>query len=86
MYDELIRDLLRTNAKRATRFISPKEIIRATRTVFRGKFERGNLELTITRGKPNFLEREKAKYLKTAVVGMTFYWYLPEKSKKLKRT
>lgn len=85
MYDEFIVSLLRTNARRVTNFISEKEIVRVTRTSFRGRFSRGNLELTITRGKPNFIEREKRKKLGKAITGMTFYWYLAQKKKNPKR-
>lgn len=58
MYDQLIEQLLSSKAVKATKFISEKEIIRAVRTSFKGKFLRGNIEITLTRGKPNYAERE----------------------------
>jgi hypothetical protein len=63
MYDMLIEVLVRSGAVKATKFISPREIVRVVRTKYRssGKFGGGNLELTVTRGKPNYTEREFIK-------------------------
>lgn len=49
-----------SNVKRAVKYISPKLIVRATRT---GKkaVRSGNIEITLTIGKPNYLEREFIK-------------------------
>ena len=85
MYDNIIKELLENGAKKATHFISNKEIIRVVRTSYGGKFSRGNLELTITKGKPNYAERELVKKWKQTKK-MTFYKYLPEKKKQPRRT
>lgn len=81
MYDKIIKEVLENGAKKATHFISNKEIIRVVRTSYGGKFHRGNLELTITRGKPNYAEREIAKKLGEHIKKMTHFKYLPEKKK-----
>ena len=66
-YNKVIEALLINKASKATMYLSPKEIIRVTRTRFTnpksGKkyFERGNVELTLTIGKPNYAEREFIK-------------------------
>ncbi len=55
--------------KQATKYISDKQIIRATRTTYKaykGKPDRGNIEINLTIGKPNFAEREFIKKLKKA--------------------
>jgi hypothetical protein len=64
--NSLIKDILTTKAKKATRFVSPKEIIRAVRTSYKGKtgkkgFDKGNIEITLTIGKPNYAERDFIK-------------------------
>lgn len=66
MYDQIIETLVATKAIKATKYISEKEIIRATRTRYGKTFSRGNLELTVTRGKPNYAEREFIKSCKKA--------------------
>jgi len=87
MYDKIIGEVLKNGAVKATYFITNKEIIRVVRTRYGNKFSRGNLELTITRGKPNYAERELAKKMEEEIKGMTFFKYLPKKKtlKKLKR-
>ena len=62
IYDELIQLLLDGNV-RATKYISPKEIIRATRSRYNGKFVKGNIEIVLTIGRPNWLERQFIKDL-----------------------
>lgn len=60
----VVRALRDSNAYRATKFVSPKEIIRATRRRFRhkGSVRRNprkvsNMELVLTIGRPNYQER-----------------------------
>ena len=85
MYDTLIETLVAAKAVKATKYISEKEIIRATRTRYGRSFSRGNLELTITRGKPNYLEREFIKACKNAKepfpIKKVQLKYLPSKKK-----
>lgn len=66
MYDTLIGTLVAAKAIKATKYISDREIIRATRTKYGTRFSPGNLEVTITRGKPNYIEREFIKACKKA--------------------
>lgn len=61
MYDTLINTLIENKAMKATKYQSPTSIIRAVRTRYGKSFHRGNIEITITIGKPNFLEREFVK-------------------------
>ena len=84
MYDNIINELLENGAKKATYFISNKEIIRVARTSYScygGKFSRENVELTLTRGKPNYAEREIAKKMGAQINKMTWFKYLPKKKK-----
>lgn len=66
MYDTLIENLVARKAARVTYYKDDKHIIRIVRTKYKYNrgFSRGNLELTITEGKPNFVEREFIKRTK----------------------
>ena len=62
-----ISTLLQTEAVKATKFISEKEIVRATRRTYNGKFNRrSNVEMSLTLGRPNFAERKFIKLCKKA--------------------
>ena len=51
-----------TQFVKATKYISHKEIVRAVRKTFRGKIlASSNAEITLTIGRPNYLEREFIK-------------------------
>jgi len=63
---DVIGALLDTKAIKATVFISAKQIVRAKRTTYKGKIEKGNIEITLTIGKPNFSERELIAKFKKA--------------------
>lgn len=64
---EAVEALLRTDSNKATKFISEKEVVRATRRLIGGKIAKtGNIEVTLTFGKPNFAERKYVKALKAA--------------------
>ena len=65
-YDKVIECILGNDEViKATKYISPKEIIRAVRKTLRSqnrKTRKGeNIEIHLTIGKPNFLEREFIK-------------------------
>lgn len=64
-YNEVIEAILSTGALKATKYISPKEIVRAVRKSYRfngRKVIKGaNMEITLTIGKPNYVEREFIK-------------------------
>lgn len=57
--------LIKTRARRAIKYISPKEIIRATRVRERGKIAKnGTVTIVLTVGRPNSIE---AKFVKNCV-------------------
>lgn len=58
----LLRAIDKPGVRQATMYLSPKEIVRATKRTFRGKIpRRGNVEVILTFGKPNYREREFIK-------------------------
>ena len=92
-YRQVIEAVLQDNVIKATRYISPTSIIRAVKKTykFNGRNPRreGNVEITLTIGKPNYAEREFIKLLKKAnepfpVKKMQLKLYNPKKNK-LKR-
>ena len=61
-YNEVIEAMLSGNVVKAVKYISPKEIVRAVRTRYHGKLRKvGNIEISLTIGRPNFIEREFIK-------------------------
>lgn len=54
-----VEKLLATKSHRAVRYLSDKQVIRATRPLVRGRIPRASANTTIllTLGKPNYLER-----------------------------
>jgi hypothetical protein len=64
MYDQIISELISSKAVKATHYQAAGKIVRAKRTTFKKNFGRGNIEITITIGKPNYLERQLAKRIK----------------------
>ena len=68
---DTVEALLRSNAMKATKFLSDKQIVRASRRTFGGKIHKvGNVEIVLVLGKPNYAERESIKLWKKA--GATF--------------
>jgi len=62
MFEELLAALIESKAVSATKYVSKKSIIRATRTLFRTqRFGTGNVTVTLTIGRPNGREREFIK-------------------------
>jgi len=59
--NEVIEAILGGGVIKATKYISPKEIIRAVRKTFGKKIVKGNIEIHLTIGKPNYAEREFIK-------------------------
>lgn len=83
--DKILRTLVDTGAWKATYFQSPKEIIRMT--VIGKRFKsRGNNDLHVTVGRPNYAERQYVKVLKKAKepfpVKKLWLKYPPKKGKK----
>lgn len=69
--EQVITAVIRTGARRATKFVSPTEVIRATRRLYRGRVSsKGQVELSVTIGRPNFAERKFIKACQKA--GETF--------------
>lgn len=62
---QLIKLTLNGSVIRATKYISEKEIVRAVRRTYGGKM-RGNAEIHLTIGVPNYQEREFIKKAKKA--------------------
>lgn len=61
-YSKLIATLIASKAHIATKYLSPKEIIRATRVLCKGRIDlRHNTEIVLTIGRPNYREREFIK-------------------------
>ncbi len=72
-YNQVIEAITNSSVPviKATKYISPKEIIRATRKLWGKKIVKGqNIEITLTIGKPNYAEREMIKLCQKA--GETF--------------
>lgn len=60
IYQKVIDSLLNASALRATMFIDPNLIVRATRRKYNNKFNK-QVELVVTIGKPNVRERKFIK-------------------------
>lgn len=57
-YNKVCDAVLQENVVKATEYISPKLIIRAVRKRYGKKIDkRGNVEIYLTIGRPNYLER-----------------------------
>lgn len=61
---EVLTTLINSKAKTATKYMSPRETIRMSQMTFKGKLQKGNLEIRITIGRPNYQARE---FIKTAL-------------------
>ena len=65
--EQTVRALVDSNAHRATKYVSSKHIVRATRRLVRGKVPNGkNVEIVLTSGQPNYAERKFIKQLHKA--------------------
>lgn len=58
--------ILKGGAVQATKYFSDKLIVRARRRLYKGNIARGNTEILVTIGKPNYAEREFIKKCKNA--------------------
>lgn len=60
--------LLRQEAHRATKYLSEKEVVTATRKLFGNKIDKRdrNIEIILKIGRPNYIEREFIKQCKKA--------------------
>lgn len=55
-----------SGAVKATKYLSETQIVRAVRRTYGGKILKGNTEILVTIGKPNYQEREFIKLCKKA--------------------
>lgn len=63
---QVVALLVKTGSRKATKYISEKEVITATRRTYDGRILRGNVDVVLKIGKPNYAEREFIKTLKQA--------------------
>jgi len=64
---QAVEALLRTGAWKATKYISDKQVVRASRKTFNRKISKvGNVEIILTLGHPNYAERNFLKQCKKA--------------------
>ena len=58
----VVENLLKFNAVKAVKYLAPNLVVRAVRTRFDKKIlSYGNKQITLTIGKPNYLERDAIK-------------------------
>ena len=62
----VVDNLLETNSYKAEKYLTDKLVVRATRKSYKGKFAKGNIEILLVVGKPNFAQREFIKDCKKA--------------------
>jgi len=81
MYEQVIEALVRNKARKATKFLSEREVIRATRTCYQGRLPRktSNLEVILTHGRPNYEERQFIRKCKGSLP-KTIQFKLPKSS------
>ena len=81
---EIVEEILIGGAYKATKYLSDKLTVKATRRRYKGKIRKGeSADIVLTIGKPNYEEREKIKRAKKAGQGpieMTVKY--PPKAKK----
>ena len=69
MYDQLLSALVSSGARRATKYLSEREVVKMTRRVYKlrkGRPLKSPLEVVLTRGRPNYAEREFIRKCKKA--------------------
>lgn len=64
--NELMEIVLTGGIVKATKYLSDKQIVRAARRTYGGKIVKGNTEIVLTIGRPNYAEREFIKKCKKA--------------------
>lgn len=56
---QVVQSLVENDAHVAVKYLSPTQVVRATRKLFDRKIVKtGNIEIVLTIGRPNFYERE----------------------------
>ena len=65
--EKVIDTLINTKSHRATKYVSDKSIINATRKTYKGKIKNGDaIDIVLTIGRPNYAQREFIKVCKKA--------------------
>lgn len=59
--EAVVRTLVWEKARQAVKYVSPKEIVRATRRLQRGRVPCGNIDIVLTIGRPNYKDRQFIK-------------------------
>lgn len=73
---QVAKEILVCGAYKATKYLSDKLTVKATRKRFKGKFHKKVVDITLTIGPPNYEEREKIKQAKKAAKGQAG-WAVP---------
>lgn len=84
-YNDVIEPLESGLAYKATKYLSYKKVVKATRKRYAGKFGRGSVDIILTIGAPNYVEREFIKLCKKAgepfpIKKVQLKLYVPKKS------
>jgi hypothetical protein len=65
--NSVVSQLLKNECKRTTKFLSPNLVVAAQRIAYKNKIDkRGNIDIRLKIGKPNYLERVFIKQCKKA--------------------
>lgn len=64
----VVEQLLRSEAVKAVKYLAPNQVVRAVRKKIIGKGidKRGNIQITLTIGKPNYVERQQVALFRAA--------------------
>jgi hypothetical protein len=73
---EVVKVIILEGAYKATKYLSDKLTVKATRKRFKGKFLKKAIDITLTIGPPNYEERENIKRAKKEAKGQPG-WALP---------
>lgn len=66
--EQVVTALLANNARRATKYLSERQVVKASRKLYRRKLPRkgSTVEIVLTVGRPNYEEREFIRRCKAA--------------------
>ncbi len=86
VFSDLAEFILEGGARKATKYFSEKQVVRATRRLFSGKIDKRDrrTEIIFTIGIPNYAERQFIKKAKKAgepfpIKKIQIVWYKPKK-------
>ena len=75
---ELTKEIIVNGAYKATKYLSDKLTVKATRKRYKGKFLKKTIDITLTIGPPNYEEREKIKRAKKLGVVLDIQTKVPK--------